>query len=175
MSIMKDIQATMEASSGLSEMIDAAIDTFDPDESYNDLDVQVYGALDTEDQEEIDSDVGEDDDPDVDDFLEKDEHDAPPEVITDSKPLTEKDPGGIRMPSDDSGEVDPDVGEECEPDIDDALESLMAILEGDDGDLPDESDDDKGTDILTGNCDDDGCDDLPDDDEDLEDIVECDL
>ena len=83
MSIMKDIQSTMEASSGLSEMIDAAIDTFDPDGSYNDLDEQVYGALDTEDQEEIDEDVGEDEDADIDDFLLKDEKDAPPEIMTD--------------------------------------------------------------------------------------------
>ena len=82
--------------------------------------------------------------------------------------------GGIRMNSDDSGEIDPDVGEECEADVDDALESLFAILEGDDGEELENSD--AGTDILTGNCDDDECDDLPDDDdEDLEDIVECDL
>ena len=173
MSIMKDIQSTMETSSGLSEMIDAAIDTFDLDGSYNDLDEQVYGALDTEDQEEIDDDVGEDEEADIDDFLLKDEKDAPPEIMTDSKPLTDDEPGGIRVDSDDSGEIDPDVGEECEADVDDALESLFAILEGDDGE--DLEDSDAGTDILTGNCDDDECDDLLDDDEDLEDIVECDL
>ena len=169
----------MEASSGLSEMIDAAIDTFDPDGSYNNLDEQVYGAMDTEDQEEIDEDVGEDEDADIDDFLEKEEKDAPPEIMTDSKPLTEDEPGGIRMDSDDSGEIDPDVGEECEADVDDALESLFAILEGDDGEeeVEDPEDSDAGTDILTGNCEeaDDDCTDLPDDDEDLEDIVECDL
>ena len=85
MSIMKDIQYTMENTSGLSEMIDAAVDMFDPDGSYNDLDEQVYGALDTEDQEEIDDDVGEDADADVDDFLEKDELDGPPEIMSDTK------------------------------------------------------------------------------------------
>lgn len=179
MSIMKDIQYTMENSSGLSEMIDAAVDMFDPDGSYNDLDEQVYGALDTEDQEEIDDDVGEDEDADVDDFLVKDELDGPPEIMSDAKPLISDDFGGVQIPSDKSGEIDPDVGEECEADIDDCLESLMVLLEGDEGDFEEFDDNDEyvGTDILTGNCDDefDECDDLQDDDEDLENEDDIDL
>lgn len=179
MSIMKDIQYTMENTSGLSEMIDAAVDMFDPDGSYNDLDEQVYGALDTEDQEEIDDDVGEDEDADVDDFLEKDELDGPPEIMSDAKPLISDDFGGVQIPSDKSGEIDPDVGEECEADIDDCLESLMVLLEGDEGDFEEFDDNDAyvGTDILTGNCDDefDECDDLQDDDEDLENEDDIDL
>lgn len=179
MSIMNDIRKTMESSSGLSEMIDAAIDTFDPDESCDGLDIQVYGALDTDDQEEIDSDVGEDDDPDIDDFLDRDEQDAPPEIITDSKPLTDDEPGGIRMSSDDSGEIDSDVGEEFDADVDDVLESLLESLHSDldcEEDEDDNEEDDSGIDILTGNYnEDDDYIDIPDNDEELEDIEECDM
>lgn len=149
MSIMENIRSTMEAASGLTEMIDAAIDCVDPDESYNDLDINVYGELDDEDDLEIDSDVGEEDDADIDEFLEKDEKDRPLVTFSDAKPLCNKETGGVKISSDESGEVDPDVGEEDVADIEDALESLMALLEGD-----------EGTEILTGN---DVSDDTPDD------------
>lgn len=185
-SIVNDIKETMEAMSGLSEMIDAAIDMVDPDEDYNDMENSIVGTGDPEDDLEIDEAVGEDEEADVDIFLEKEEKDGPPEIFSDAKPLDENETGGPKIPSDDSGEIDPDVGEETVADVDEVvdqdkcLESMLNLLDEMLGSPVTESssEEDKGTDILTGNdIEEDETEDMvpeDDDDEDNEIIDELD-
>ena len=77
MSILGNVREAMENEGGLQDMIDAAIDVIDDDESFTDLEPTsstpgVYGGLPTEEDREIDDSVGEEDTADIDDFLRDD-------------------------------------------------------------------------------------------------------